>query len=59
MVGEKTIIEKQVEPSVPICQYCGCLTTKPCQTEKESWRCPNNQIDFEADLPDDFDPNLN
>jgi len=50
-----------LEPStaIPICPYCGCLIAKPCTTERESWRCPNNQIDYKTSLPDDFNPELN
>lgn len=52
-------ITREVEPSVPTCRFCGCLIAKPCESLRESWSCPNNQIDYRVNLPEDFDPNLN
>lgn len=53
------IKEKEVQTSIPVCRFCGCLTTKPCKSLYQSQSCPNNQIDYKTSLPEDFDPQMN
>ncbi len=50
-------ITREVEPSVPICDYCKQLVAEPCKTDIEYLDCGNETINFNSN--NDFDPQLN
>ena len=58
MVNSKEVT-KEIETSIPVCRFCGCLIAKPCTSLNQSYTCPNNQIDYKTSMPDDFNPELN
>lgn len=59
MVNSKEIT-REIEPSVPICEYCKQLVAERCKTDSEFMNCERCNYDtLSFYFSDDFNPELN